>query len=869
VRWWQLLLIALELYFLACVLPWLAAAALRWSLRRSYRSRLTVLAYYDRLQQSEAYQRTFWSEQPRFGPYQPLAEAADEQLARLASELSEAASLAEPLRSAQVAGCSFTKIITLRCWKIASAAYSQFKHVKSLANILGDATDILAALAELEQRVIALPSDTRAQLALRRYELEQLSARLDLERAAGTVGLEGFTSGIAALRTQVENLADELGEGEVGEVVERVSEPIAVLASGIAHLGEDLTALTVLRRAAEESLARSEANLTRLQERWRGIQRCTLREQDIDEVLLGLAASRDDLQTRLAQRTRDAYSTVQAQAQAFNERAALLDDDLADLEESIASTDAALNAAADELNAAGAALADLHQRLQFVHADLTQALYDQAAAGLASASDTRQQGSRTSLARCQERTAVVRRQAAEIHDRLAALEERAQVVAALWAELRRGDISPYRRQFQFAEEKLQAYPKHLPAVAELLRNIELSQHEAELAIGCLPADFVHDGMYIESQLEDVNEALDYATSGVEYVRTGINHLKELLEQIEQQRLQVEQQVAMLLYVDLPAVEQLSGSMLVEQREKLVLTAIEIRQQAARLLDPSQTEYDEALRFGLPFLKRLLEEVHTAHVTSLKQLQLQYDDEKRQLARSWAQLDHLDISGLDVVQPVVLKIKAEYADWQQTAEGNRENAYVLSQTLGRRSADLDQRMTELQREIVEGRLALKELEKTFQQRYARAEALRDHLRAVSEASAWPYLSWEIDAGRAWSLVAELQRTIANASTLPSLLDAWQRTLGACTELVKLYERGETQARDGLGLLQNELKAVNALKQRVQHQAEELTHKGEHTASRKLTRLVAQTEHLIGLSQKETSFDAALRFLREAKEKLLRL
>ncbi|MCE5259079.1 MAG: hypothetical protein LLG44_08490 [Chloroflexi bacterium] len=870
-RWWQPLLIVLELYLLACVLPWLAAAALGWSLRHSYRSRAAVLSYYDRVTLAQAEHQAFWCAQPRFGPYQPLVEAADEQLARLQMELNESGVLAEPLRCAALSECSFFQVITLRCWKRARAAYSQWQQVRHLAELLGDATTTLEALAALRQKVLDIPSDMRAQLALRRYELDQLSACLEQERSAGTVGLEAFSSGISVLRAQADKLQNELdAEGGIAPaVLERAAEPNAALAGGIAHLAEDLDALTALRRAAEDALLQAEETLARLQERWRAVQRRNFREQDIDEVLLGLTASRDDLKTRLGQRTRDAYRTVNAQAAAFDERAALLTEDLAGLEGSIAAVDAELNTAADVVNAAGAAVDELQQRYINIHADFTRAVLDEAAAALAAASDIRQQATRSALAHCQEQCGQVRQQAAEVHERLASIEERAQAVDALWSALKRGDISPYRRQLQFAAEKLEAYPKHMPAVAELLRNIELSQREAELALSCLPADFTRDGLFIETQLDDIYDALQYAERGTEYVRTGIARLRELLEQIEQQRLQVEQDVALLLYVDLPVVEQLSGSMLVELREKLVKLAIEIRQEAAKLLDPSQTEYDQALRFGLPYLKRQLEEVSTAHATHLKQLQLQYEDERRQLARSWAQLDRLDISNLAVVQPLVLKIKADYADWQQTAEGNRENAYILSQTLGRRSADLEQRMVELHRDIVEGRLALKELDKAYQQRYAQAEALRDRLQEISAASFWPNLSWNIDAERAWAQVTELQRGIQSADSLPALLDAWQRTLGACTELVKLYERGESQSRDALGLLQNELKAVNALKQRVQRQAEELTHKGEHAESRKLTKLVAQTEHLIALSRKETGFDAALRYLRQAREKLLRL
>jgi len=162
-------------------------------------------------------------------------------------------------------------------------------------------------------------------------------------------------------------------------------------------------------------------------------------------------------------------------------------------------------------------------------------------------------------------------------------------VNALWTQLNQGDLSSWRKQVQFASDKLQAYPRHLPAVSELLRNIELSLREAELAVSYLPQEMTRNNYYIESQMDDAFEALQYARRGIEYVTEGIGRLRSVLETIESQRLQLEQDVAMLLYVDLPAVEQLSAAMLVDLREKLTQLALNIRQEAAQMLDPAQTE----------------------------------------------------------------------------------------------------------------------------------------------------------------------------------------------------------------------------------------------------------------------------------------
>lgn len=869
--WWQPLVILLELYLLAALLPWLAVSALSWSLRRSFRSRASVVGYLDKLQQAFEAQRAFWPTQPRFGPYEAPAAAADTELAALEAQLQTAQTLAEPVRTAPLPYCGLAGALALRCWSEAWRAMRLWRGVRGVAGALEEAAAVYDRLRAAQQTVLDIPSDTRAQLALRQYEIDQAAEHLQRERAAGTVGLDAYESAVTTLRGQIARLQAELdgAGGQEQDVLEKAVEPIAALQQGIARLRDDLHSLSGLREQAETRAAYMDDTLVTLGERWRAIQRRRFREQDIDEVLLGLNALREDVRARLAKRTREAYREVNALAGTFEERTRLLADDLAGLEQAISASDDLLNTAADELTAARATLAEMQAKYINIDPDQTRSLLDDAAANLAAASDTRQQGTRSSLAACDTQTTFVRGQAAEAVERVSALEERVQAVNALWTQLNQGDLSSWRKQVQFASDKLQAYPRHLPAVSELLRNIELSLREAELAVSYLPQEMTRNNYYIESQMDDAFEALQYARRGIEYVTEGIGRLRSVLETIESQRLQLEQDVAMLLYVDLPAVEQLSAAMLVDLREKLTQLALNIRQEAAQMLDPAQTEYDEALRYKLPYLKRQLDEVRAAHATHIKQLQLQYDAEKTQLARSWARLDHLDLSQLAVVQPLVQRIKAEYAAWQKDAEASLQNPYALNQVLGRRSADLDQRLTALHRDIVEGRLALKELDKAYRQRYALAEASRDRLRALADASPWPNLPWDIDAQAAWNRVSEAYGRIEAADSLQALLDAWQRALGAVTELNRLYERGEAQAHDGLGHLQKEWKHVTALKQRAQHQAEELTRKGDHAGSRKLTRLVAQTEHLITLSRKETQFDAALRHLCQARDNLLRL
>lgn len=870
-RWWQPFVVLLDLYLLASVTPWLAVIALSWSLRHSYRSIARVTGYLDKLQQGLAEQSAWWPAQPRFGPYAPPVQQAEALLPLLAAQLTAAERLAQPLRSATLPECSVRHVLIMRCWAYLGNMYSIWSVVRRLANSLVEIVPNMDGLAEARRIVEGIPSDIHAQLDLRHYELGQFDVRLSAELDCGTTGLDLLQAKSRTLVKEIARLQARMPlDADTGPYTsDAISESIATISTDLAEMSQVLTQKTQERQQAEASLDQMVSLAAFLRDRWHAVQRQGLHNQSIDERLIELRSQLENAHAKLLQHSSEAYQWIITTGGGFSECAKVLTDEMAGYEKDIAQADATLNAAADDLTNGKEAIAHLHTQFMNVNADESGEILDLASELLASASGHRQLGTPEGVQHTIELAQQARQQAAAAQDNIAGLEGRVREVLALWIDLKRGDTSSWRKQAQFLLGKLQDYPKHFAMAAELVRNIELSQREADLALGCLPDELVKGAYFKESQLENARDALIYAQRCLQYVSEGIAQARAALEHIEQQRLQLEQDVAMLLYVDLPGMEQLMGIMLPELRERFIQTALSIRQEAANLLDPAKTDYDEALRYGIPFLHRQLDEVRAAHATHVKQLQLQYEAEKGQLARSWGQLEHAEPAQFQHMACAYQQLQNEYRAWQQAAEGNQQNPLVLSQTLGRRSRDLQQRIVEMHRGIVEGRLALRELEKAFQQRYAQAEAMRTHVEQLGKTSSWPHLKWESETDRAWVLIAEGQRRIEMADSLPTLLDAWQRALSACSETVKLYERYDNQMREALSHLQDEFKAVAALRQRVQRQAEELSARSKHAESRKLTKLVDQVESCINLSKGEANFDAALRHLRQARDMLNRL
>ncbi|MHB1355973.1 MAG: hypothetical protein ACYCZF_08350 [Anaerolineae bacterium] len=870
-RWWQPLVFLLTLYVLASVTPWLVVAALSWSLRHSYRSLASVISYLDKLQYKLTELSAWWPVQPRFGPYSSPVQQSEVLLTLLEEQLAAAAHLAQPLRSASLPEFTVFSVLALRCWAALRPISNTWSTVRRLAQSLAAITDYFDRLRVFQHIVENIPSDVQAQLDLRQYEAEQFGAILKAELAAGTTGLDQAQARILALIEEIKSLREYLDQNpDPGEdSLAAITETSAAISTDIADLTSALAQTTQLRQQAQTSLDQAASLAISLRDRWHAVLRQGLRSQPIDERLIGLCSQLEEAQARLLPHSCEAYRAVIAATADLIELANALANEIAGYEQDIAQADAALNSAAADLKAGKEAISNLHTQFMNIEADTSSDMLDMAEGLLASAHEQRRLGSLAGVHQAIELAQQVRDQMATIQANVAGLEGRVREVYAIWIALKRGDTSSWEKQAQFVIEKLQGYPKHYVAATDLVRNIELSIREASLALSCLPDELVKTAYFKESQLENASDALTYAQRCLEYIAEGIVQGRAALEHIEKQRLVLEQDVAMLLYVDLTGVEQLMGAMLPELRERFLQTALSIRQEAANLLDPAKTEYDEALRFSMPFLHKQLDEVRAAHATHIKQAQLQYEAEKGPLTRSWAQLERVEPAQFQYVASAYTQLQDEYRSWQQTADGNQQNPLVLSQTLGRRSIDLLQRMQDMLRSVVEGRLALRELEKAFQQRSAQAETMRTRLEQLGKSSSWPKLVWDSETDRAWAQIIEGQKRIGLADSLPGLLDAWQRAVSACNEAIRLCERYENQMHEALGRLQDEFRAVTALKQRVQRQAEELSARKKHTESRKLTKLVSQVEYLINSSKGETHFDAALRHLRQARDMLNRL
>ena len=158
-RWWQPLVVLLDLYLLASVTPWLAVSALSWSLRHSYRTLASVTGYLDKLQQGLAEQNAWWPDQPRFGPYAPPVQQADALLPLLAAQLAAAERLVLPLRGAVLPECSLLRVLTCRCWAVIGPVYSIWRTVRRLANSLADIMPNLDSLRAAQRIVESIPSD--------------------------------------------------------------------------------------------------------------------------------------------------------------------------------------------------------------------------------------------------------------------------------------------------------------------------------------------------------------------------------------------------------------------------------------------------------------------------------------------------------------------------------------------------------------------------------------------------------------------------------------------------------------------------------------------------------------------------------------
>jgi chromosome segregation ATPase len=380
----------------------------------------------------------------------------------------------------------------------------------------------------------------------------------------------------------------------------------------------------------------------------------------------------------------------------------------------------------------------------------------------------------------------------------------------------------------------------------------------------------YERSFRQTELSQALRVLSHAQSCLEQAKETIEDLEQEKGQIQSLRADITDQLDTLTEETWPDIERKKGKMLPEVRERLDALRQEFIAQRHKMETPSQVDYHKAREEWLPSLKSQLEEIISTHENDMEHYQRVARETERTLQRAWTRLEKMQPYEQPLPQEDVDELGAALESWHAEVKAEAESPSGLRALVGRRAAALQERMENAQSQIREGRRRLKELSKTYQRSAKTIHNLRSSIREIKESSQWPQIAWDTeDARDTWELAVALERQSATAPTLREASNQLQEAVNTAQKAKELYGHIENQMERALRQLDEEFRAVNKRLTRGRDRAATLEEEGASGEAEDIIEICDRGERRIEMATSASTFEDALRHLREARNILTRL
>jgi hypothetical protein len=870
VIWLRVLVLAVDIYLLASVAPWLLLVVLEWRLQHAADSPSECDRRLHLLRTETEDEDQFWPQAPRPGRYAELDRRASEALTRLHDLLHEATSLRPVLSTFRPTPLAPLDIARFRAWQPLLRNYSLWRHARQLRRLLDQGDDVLLHLQQGRQRVESIPTRLRAELNEVRAEIRRLQAVLEAEKEeAGTVGLEELAHHLDAVEADIAQMLDALSQATADAMPHVVLEADALLqraAPDVHGLDEQITQAVSSRNQAENLIERLGSSLNLLEERLAGLIARGAREEAPGHELASLRADAKRVLQKANRRTVSAYHEIHADVAALDARMAALGEYLDALDDVMEQSRAAIQGDVQALAEAQHALTELARNEPCLVAERTASLIEDAAQSFAQAEEQQAlgtiEGYRASLTLSEEamqRLAEAREAIAALPERLATLRDLAGVASA-------PVLSEWRARAARVREQLQAYARHwntemAGSAGEALALLDTAETLIRsLAPGARQARRVR-----ESEIEHATEILTQARDAIFVAGEHVEALEAELARIEALRAQLLEGLEELQEVAFPALQQAGRHMLPELRQRLNSLADALKEQVSLAADPAQLDHDRAVNAWLPSFRQQIEELDAEQARSRAHYAGLLRETIRRIDKQWTRLARLDPYDPPLPAEDVVRLAADLDAWRDTAERQADNPVALREILARHAPALEQRIVLAIEQITTGRRDLEALDRHYRKAAQNAHALRMRIRDLCAESAFANLTWETEeADRIWDEALEAERDCQTARTLLQACDHLQRAVNAALQAEGLYARVEHQLQSALRRLNDELRGVHGAISKARRQADALRERGEEEEAAEIERACDGAERGIELAYASGTFEEALRRLRDARD-----
>jgi len=871
VTWLHLFLAAVDIYLLVSLGPWIALQIIEWLLRGPRRSAEAASARLRRLQEGVNEQASVWPEQVRPGRYQEPDRLAQEGLAKVRAIIGEGSRLSPRSASYTATDLKLIEILCLRSWLPLLRALKACRGANTLSRMLGEGDQVLASLREQQRIVHRIPTRVRASLNETRAETRRLTAILEAEEEAGTLGLKEISQRLGMTASEIEQALDALsqaGQAEMPLVVQEVDQLLNMVRPTIEEIRNYLDRAVDQRRHAQSLITRVLSSIALAQERWEGLKLRGATEPLLERQLSQLQLDASRLPRVVQRGTLDAYQHAREEAAVLQPRVESLMDWLDVLDQVMVRSKEAVAGNVQALAQAQAACEELMHQDSWLDFDQSYTLIERSAQAYLEAERLRGLGTEQSYEASISIAETARQHLARAQEAIQALPEGAARIRGLLEEQSSQVLADLRSRIDRLRDGLQIYARHWEAgLADEVAQAMDKLGQAEADLERIPPDVRLQRRLRQSEVGTLVEILSHADACVEAAENLAAGLDNERQRIETLRDDLERALAEISSQTLPAIREQTRHMLAELQERFQTLERSFRSQVARLSDLGQVNYDEATSEWLPFMRRQLEDLLAEHENSLKHYRAALKEASRRIERAWTRLNKLDPHQSPGPEEDIDQLVLDSEAWHAEGEGGRDDPLTLREIVGRRATALEQRIETARLQIVEGRRELDDLDKEYRKCAQVTRNVRNRIRDVRNQSHWPRIAWSTDqAERAWEQAIRLERESRAAPTLATAVDQIQRGVSAAVRAEQLYARIERQMDTALRRLDEERRSMTADLGRARRQVDELRERGLSAEMAEAEELCARAEQILEMAEAATNFEDALWHLRDASRTL---
>lgn len=870
-KWWYILIAALDLYLLLSLGPWIALYVLQWLLGRPSCAPNVQQGRLRALQAAEAEQSALWPSEPRTGRYAAPDRAAQQSLSTLRAALNEAHLIVPLLADYVPVQPRLTDALLLRAWAPFIRICGIWRKASSLRRLLGMANEALSDLHLQRQAVGAIPDQVHTLLLETRAQCAQWNASLEAELKAGTCGLEGLAQQLQTIAGEIDRALRALAQAspdELPRVVQQIDEALATIARSLEEIGQLVQQATAERNKAQNALARLDASLQLAAERWEGLRSRGATEPAIARSLAELQEQAEKIRETAQQRSREAYRQVEAEVSALVKRFESLMLELDALDRIVQQSKEAVAGDVQALAQAQAMCDELLRQDPLIELDQTSLCIEKASQTYIEAERQRGLGTIQSYKLSLNLAHEALQHLSEARAMASSVPDRVRQVRELLAAMDAAELGEWRQRAERVREQLRFYARHWNAgLAGMAGEATSHLDQVEVDLERISPNVRYQRRFRESELGEALDMLTHAQNSMARAQELTVELEEEHRRIEGLRQEVKETLDRIATQTIPAVQALSQRMLPELRQRLEAVLAAFNAQAATLADSATVNYDEAATTWLPSVRQQIEEIQEEYEDSVRHYRARLQEVSKQLERQAARLKRLDPRQQPRPEEDADRLMADLEAWRMEAGQKQNDPLALRELVGRRAEALAQRMETIQDQIVIGRRTLEQLGKQYERQAQAVRDLRTKVQSWQQQSEWPQLIWDTgEAEQNWRKAAELERESRSAPTLTQANDQLQKAIYAAQQAEQLYTRLAHQMNKTLRLLDEEHQAVHRSLQRAQERMEQFAQNGLIEESRTIERAMASCRRALEMARAAGNAEDALRYLRDAREAL---